>query len=158
MPPCRATEAGRALDFWIGAWTVTDGGDTTLGQSRIEWDANGCAVHEYWEGAQGGRGTSLFYFAVNDDTWHQVWVTGDTSQPWGLKFKDMIARGANGSVQLQSQQTARDGTPYLDRTTLTPNADGTVHQLIEVSSDEGVTWRTTFDALYSRDGEDENGD
>lgn len=153
MPPCRATEAGRALDFWIGEWTVTDGGDTVLGASRVEWDADGCAVHEYWQGAQGARGTSLFYFAVNEDTWHQVWVTGNTALPWGLKFKDMIARGEDGSVQFQSEQVNQDGVPYLDRTTLTPNEGGTVRQLIEISTDDGATWRTSFDAIYERGGE-----
>ena len=41
------------------------------------------------------------------------------------------------------------GGTYLDRTTLTPLADGRVHQRIEVSGD-GVAWRTVFDAIYVR--------
>ena len=148
--PCRATETGRALDFWIGDWRVTDGGDEFYGTNTIAWDAGGCAVHEYWEDRDGNRGTSLFYFAVNEDTWHQVWVTGNTGLPWGLKHKDMIAMRDDGAVQFQGESISQDGQPYLDRTTLTPNPDGTVRQLIEISSDNGATWRAGFDAIYTR--------
>jgi hypothetical protein len=35
-----------------------------------------------------------------------------------------------------------------DRTTLTGFGDGTVAQLIEQSHDGGVTWETSFDAVY----------
>lgn len=154
IPPCRASEAGRALDFWIGEWAVTDGDETALGSNRIEWDADGCAVHEYWQGLDGSQGTSLFYFVVTEDRWHQVWVTGNTALPWGLKFKVMVARGEDGAVQFQSDLTTREGAPYLDRTTLRPLPDGTVRQLVEVSIDNGLTWRTSFDAVYVRNGEE----
>jgi hypothetical protein len=40
----------------------------------------------------------------------------------------------------------------LDRTTLTPLADGRVRQVIERSSDGGTTWTTGFDAMYVRAG------
>lgn len=147
VPPCRATEVGRVLDFWLGEWRVTNDDDTqTYGSNSVVWDANGCAIHEYWESANGTRGTSLFYFSINEQTWHQVWVTGDTSQPWGLKHKDLIAFG-DGIVQFQGEQEGADG-PYLDRTTLVPHPNGTVRQVIEVSTDDGENWRTVFDAVY----------
>jgi len=150
MSPCRMSEAGRALDFWIGHWNVTNGADEFYGINRIEWDAGGCAVHEYWENREGHRGTSLFYFAVNEDTWHQVWVTENTGLPWGLKHKDLFEHFENGAVRFQGELTDQEGNPFLDRTTLTPNDDGTVRQLIEVSMDDGETWRTSFDAIYER--------
>ena len=93
MPPCRAAEVGRVLDFWMGRWDVSDGAGTPYGRNRIEWDADGCAIHEYWEGESGGRGTSLFYFDLNENTWHQIWVTGNTALPWGLKHKDLNVHG-----------------------------------------------------------------
>lgn len=147
---CRATPAGKALDFWIGSWEVTDGANTRYGSNHIEWDASGCAIHEFWEGEDGNRGTSLFYFAINEDTWHQVWVTSDTSRTGGLKHKDMVEISENGAVQFLGQMTTNEDHDYLDRTTLTPNADGTVRQLIEYSMDDGATWRAGFDAVYSR--------
>ncbi len=152
MAPCRETETARALDFWIGSWEVSDGRSTLYGLNRIEWDAGGCAIHEYWENSEGARGTSLFYYVVNEDSWHQVWVTEDTSTPWGLKLKDLVEVFDNGAVRFQGALTSNHGNAYLDRTTLTPNGDGTVQQLIEISMDSGETWRTTFDAVYSPAG------
>ena len=40
------------------------------------------------------------------------------------------------------------GATYLDRTTLTPRPGGEVRQHIEVSTDQGASWRSTFDAVY----------
>ena len=147
--PCRATETSRALDFWMGSWEVGDGDAVTYGSNSIEWDAGGCAIHEFWENTEGSRGTSLFYFDINADTWHQVWVSSDTSKPWGLKLKELIEVFDNGAVRFQGELISRHGEAYLDRTTLTPNDDGTVRQLIEISIDEGDTWRTAFEAIYS---------
>ena len=40
---------------------------------------------------------------------------------------------------------------WLDRTTLKPVDTGAVRQIIEISSDNGKPWKTTFDAIYRRD-------
>jgi hypothetical protein len=59
------------------------------------------------------------------------------------------------SIQLRHRRALEGGTgpsgeARLDRTTLAPEHDGSVRQKIEVSSDGGNTWRTTFDASYVR--------
>ncbi len=152
--PCRGTEVGRALDFWIGSWRVTSvSGEQSYGENDVTWDAGGCAIHEFWESADGTRGTSLFYFAINEQVWHQVWVSSDTSLPWGLKHKDMVSRAADGTLQFQGVSQGEDG-PYFDRTTLSPLDDGSVRQVIEISTDEGATWRQMFEAIYHPVGED----
>ncbi|MGD8867748.1 MAG: hypothetical protein PVI01_08960 [Gemmatimonadales bacterium] len=43
-----------------------------------------------------------------------------------------------------------DGRTYLDRTTLTPLDGDRIRQVIEISGQAGVTWRTTFDAIHER--------
>ena len=40
--------------------------------------------------------------------------------------------------------------PLRNRITWTPNSDGTVRQLWEVSKDQGESWQTEFDGLYKR--------
>ena len=50
-------------------------------------------------------------------------------------------------MRIQGRIHAEENRSYLDRTTLTDLGDGTVRQLIEVSMDEGVTWKATFDAV-----------
>lgn len=151
-PPCRAHENGSALDFWLGDWRVTSlDGKTEFGTNRIVADLDGCVVFENWTSAQGDEGKSLFSFDVRTGVWEQVWVTPDTSRPGGLKHKKLIERFDDGGVRFQgSYPGRREGVEVLDRTTLTPTENGAVRQHIEVSTDGGATWRTTFDALYVR--------
>lgn len=145
-PPCRATEAARALDFWVGSYNVMVG-ERRAGRNRIESVLDGCAIIEHWRSATGAEGKSLFYYDAREDTWTQVWVTGDTSKHWGLKVKRLAGIGEDGSVRSLSRQKADEGE-YLDRTTLEPGENGAFRQLIEISTDGGETWQTTFDALY----------
>lgn len=45
------------------------------------------------------------------------------------------------------------GRRCLDRTTLTPLPGGGLRQVIEISTDQGATWQTTFVAEYRRSGD-----
>jgi len=49
-------------------------------------------------------------------------------------------------LQGQLRDTAGNARP--DRTTLSSLPDGDVRQRIEMSTGEGVNWKTTFDAVY----------
>lgn len=150
-PPCRAHDTGDALDFWLGDWRVTSiDGKTFFGENHVTLNLDGCAVHEDWTGATGGRGQSLFFFDAREGQWAQIWVTADTSRAGGLKHKKLVERTADGGVRFEGELTGETGAPYLDRTTLAPLGGGDVRQLIEISVDGGMTWRTTFDARYSR--------
>ncbi len=51
-------------------------------------------------------------------------------------------------VRFQGRVYAEDDKSYLDRTTLTVLGGGRVRQIIEVSMDEGTSWRAVFDAEY----------
>lgn len=54
----------------------------------------------------------------------------------------------DGSVRFQASMRHPDAGEWLDRTTLTPLGDGMVRQLIEISRDQGESWRVAFDAIY----------
>lgn len=145
---CRTGDHATALDFWVGDWRVTDEADTKFyGTNRVERAVQGCAIFEHWTNRQGGEGKSLFYFDATKDTWAQVWVTGDTSRPGGLKLKMLVDSPGKGSARFRGELTHPDRGTWFDRTTLTPLADGTVRQHIEIS-DDGETWTTTFNAIY----------
>ncbi|MGD8277921.1 MAG: hypothetical protein PVH00_07835, partial [Gemmatimonadota bacterium] len=77
--------------------------------------------------------------------------TGSALAPGGTKQKALVARLEDGGVRFQGTITAADGRRWLDRTTLTPLPDRRVRQHIEISTDGGATWRTTFDAFYVPD-------
>src|SRR3954471_340170 len=144
-PACRATEVSRNLDFWVGNWDVYAGGELA-GTDLVERILGGCAVVEHWRGAGGDEGISLFAYDARRDLWTQTWVTGDTSQPGGLKFKLLRAHTPT-STTFQGELEGRSGAVYYDRTILNVQPGGSVHQEIQVSRD-GVAWHTVFDALY----------
>ena len=68
--------------------------------------------------------------------------------PGGLKEKELIESLPGGAIRFQGTIPLPDGRSYLDRTTLTPERDGRVRQVIEISVDGGATWEVRFDAMY----------
>ncbi len=146
---CPSDPAFHALDFWLGTWRVTDDG-RYAGTDVVASELDGCAVVEKWTDADGSRGMSLFVYDCFSGSWHQTWVTELATHVGGLKYKTLVARYSNGGVRFAGILPAPPGKPpILDRTTLTPLANGTVHQAIEISRDGGSTWATTFDAIYA---------
>jgi len=146
---CAAEPALGALDFWVGDWDVCVEGRGD-GRDRVRTVLDGCAVTEEWTATDGSRGSSLFYYVVNEKQWKQVWVTDQALQPGGLKEKRLIARFADGGVRFQGEIALPDGRRILDRTTLRPVDGDAVSQRIEMSRDGGDHWSTTFDARYQR--------
>lgn len=147
--PRRCTGAAfAALDFWLGDWDVSVPAGL-VGRNRIEKILDGCAIEELWTDVDGRAGRSLFYWIPVPGEWRQVWVTGDALAPGGVKEKRQVEAPA-GAIRFQGTIALVDGRSYLDRTTLTPLGDGRVRQHIEISTDGGATWRTTFDAVYVR--------
>ena len=148
---CTADARYSMLDFWLGDWDVYAGNEL-VGTNRIEKTLDGCAVLEQWRGAIGRRGMSLFY--VDDaGTWKQVWVSESATRPGGVKEKTGQRVPDTGQLRFQGRIRTDDMHSYLDRTTLTALEVDEVRQLIEVSTDEGATWKTVFDATYRRKDE-----
>lgn len=145
-PGCNELEVYRALDFWVGEWDVFIG-NRLVGHNLIEKTLDGCAVFEHWRASDGGEGRSLF-FVDYDGHWAQIWVSELAMTPGGVKEKVMVDDPPEGAVRFQGVIRHPEAGAWLDRTTLTPAEDGTVRQLIEISRDNGTTWRPTFDAIY----------
>jgi len=129
----------RQFDFWVGDWRVTTPDGKHAGDNRIEKVLDGCALHESWQGASGGRGFSYNAYDRTRGVWHQTWVDKQGNVlllEGGLKDGAMVLSGAQGGA--------------LNRITWTPNKDGSVRQLWEASTDQGKTWQTAFDGLYRK--------
>jgi len=139
-PACTAPEFAQ-FDFWVGDWEVyPTGTDKLVARSRIEKLYNGCAIRENWMPLSGKDGGSLNTYVTSAKEWRQLWT--DSSASWaefrgGFDGKAMVLTGtgfaANGA------QT---------RMAYSRNADGSVRQLGENSSDGGKTWVPSFDFTY----------
>lgn len=128
------------FDFWVGEWSVTEH-DQPAGKSRIEAILQNCAIAEHWSGAQGSNGKSYNAYDPDLKQWQQFWVaeSGTTLLlRGGLQGKAMVLEGDHHVA----------GAPRRERITWTPNADGSVRQLWEQSSDGGKSWTVAFDGLY----------
>ncbi len=141
--PCAAA-AYHQFDFWIGDWSVTENGKPA-GNNRIDRLLDGCALLENWVGAGGSRGHSLNFYDKQRQLWQQTWV--DVT-PSSLNLTGHFSDGhmvlSGGSVDPKTHQQV------VDRITWTPNADGTVRQLWDHSTDGGKNWSVVFDGLYRR--------
>ncbi len=139
---CREA-AQRQFDFWLGRWDVTVGANAA-GTNEITLEEDGCLLHEHWVGSRGGTGQSFNWFDRSTGLWHQVWVD---NQGNGLQ---LAGRFSEGRLTLLGKAPGPDGRPQDQRLSFTPNADGTVRQLWETSSDGGASWQVSFDGIYRR--------
>ncbi len=145
---CNDLPSYHLLDFWVGDWDVYVG-EELVGFNRIEKTFNGCAFSEHWVGSDGNEGESLF-FVSDSGEWKQVWITERANQPGGIKEKTIVEIAPEDGVRFQGVLYHPDAGQWFDRTTLKPVENGTVRQHIEISSDAGNTWETTFDAIYRK--------
>jgi hypothetical protein len=132
----------RQLDFWVGDWNVTSGGKQA-GTNLVTQEESGCLVHEHWTGAGGGTGQSFNFYDRSDGQWHQVWVSSNGTTLF------LSGRYADGRLVYGGVAPGPQRAPQQQRLTFFHNADGTVRQLWESSSD-GKQWQTVFDGLYER--------
>jgi len=141
-PGCAAPEYHQ-FDFWIGTWKVVDqsaqGGGGGGARNTISAINDGCAILEEYT-AGGFNGSSISYYDRHSETWHQVWIDN--------QGKPLVQEGKfeRGAMVLHS--TMADGSP--SRLSWTANADGSVRQVWEKSTDGGKTWTVVFDGLYTK--------
>lgn len=146
LAPCTAAEY-RQFDFWVGNWDVKDPAGQVIGTNRITREYDGCVLQEHWEarGAQKQIGSSFNTYSPAARHWHQTWV--DSTGGFLLLDGGMAGK----SMVLAGEMPARRGTGTVrHRIAFTPNADGTVRQLWEISVDGGQTWKVSFDGTYVR--------
>jgi hypothetical protein len=130
----------RQFDFWVGQWEVTVQGNPA-GTNIITREEQGCLIHEHWTGAKGGTGQSFNFFDASTRQWNR-----SQSTPSSLRLSGTFA---DNQMRLTGVAPGPDGKPQQQRLTFFKNADGTVRQLWETSSD-GSSWQVAFDGLYRR--------
>jgi hypothetical protein len=134
------------LDFWIGDWDTFDADaldKPSIARARVEPIAQGCAIHELYEQADGLIGDSILSYDPVRRQWQQTWVTnrGSLMVLWGT-FKD-------GALILEGEAHLRDGRSVMQRITWKAQDDG-VRESAVMSNDGGKTWTAAFDVLFRK--------
>lgn len=142
-PPACSGPEHRQFDFWVGEWTVTPTGKShVVASSLVEKLYGGCVVRENWMPLKGAPGGSLNnYF---EGRWRQTWVDASNSRA------DFVGGLVDGQMVLVGDWKGVNG-PGKDATirmTYSKNADGSVRQHGEQSTDFGRSWSTNFDFTY----------
>ena len=141
-PPPLPPES-RQFDFWIGDWNVTTPDGKPAGTNKIELVSGGAALLENWTGAGGGDGKSLNTYSRAKKQWQQFWVGT------GGGVLELAGGLVDGNMVLIGEHKTRAGQ-MTEKITWTPNADGSVRQHWEQSTDGGKTWTDAFDGLYRK--------
>lgn len=142
--PCKFEAESQQFNFWIGEWDVFSNG-TKQGDSRIEALKDGCLIVENYTNTAGYAGKSLNFYDPEAHKWQQLWVDNSGGI---IRYSGNFTDGAMRFTEGVHSQ--RGGKTVMSRMTFTPNADGSVRQFIEESSDEGKTWSVWFDGKYVR--------
>ena len=142
---CKAAEY-HLLDFWIGDWDTYEA-DAPAAQSEARTHvspiAQGCAIHELYEQADGLIGDSILSYDPVRKQWQQTWVTnrGSIMAITGT-FKD-------GALIMEGEAHLADGRTVTQRITWQAQGQG-VRESAVLSKDSGKTWTSAFDVLFLR--------
>ncbi len=149
QPPACQAASYRAFDFWLGEWRAyVTGTDRLAGLSTIKAEDAGCVITEHWRSQQslGFTGRSLNTYSAEAKHWEQFWVdsSGDITHFIGGPTADGMVLTAEDDIG----PGALD--PIFNRMTFTRNADGSVRQRGQASTDRGKTWSDRYDFTYRR--------
>jgi tetratricopeptide (TPR) repeat protein len=139
--PCRNQPEYRQLDFWLGEWDVEQGGQR-IARSSIQLIVDECVVFENFE-APGYVGKSLSAWDSGEKRWEQDY----TDSSGGSRF--WTGNLADGKM-VMLMDFDRNGTKVMNRMTYSKEGPDRVRQFIEISTDGGKSWSSSFDGMYVR--------
>ncbi len=134
----------QAFDFWLGHWQVTSKTDDIIRINHISKINNGCTILEEYSSPSGYVGKSLNIYDQQTKQWHQTWT--DSS---GLLLK-LQGGLENRAMVMKGKTLGSDQKEVLNKISWIPHSDGTVQQHWQISQDNGKTWQTAFDGLYTK--------
>ena len=133
--PCSAPEYHQ-FDFWAGRWDVYNPKGQLVAHSLIE-RVYDCGIRENWMPLGNPGGGSLSIYVPDQKRWEQFWIDSSGSRAF-------FTGGWNGTAMVI---TGKWGGPLV-RMSYSKNGDGSVRQLGEQSTDDGKSWKPSFDFTY----------
>lgn len=143
--PCISNPGNRALDFWLGQWTISAPGGTPSATSTVALELDKCLVVERWDGGRGHTGENLFGYSADDQSWHGLFADNE-----GRVHVFVDGKSSTGLAQFSGPSRGPNGETILNRVTIRRIDANNVEQVWEKSSDGGKTWSTAFRGEYTR--------
>jgi hypothetical protein len=143
-PPCARAEYHQ-FDFFIGDWDAYDvGSQKVKAHNVITRMLGGCAVREVYSRPDGYIGESFSVYDSVRAVWHQSWVTN--------RGEVLLLDGGvrNGDMVLSGPTPGLNGMRATIRGIWHAQANGSVRETAEQSSDGGTTWTPVFDLEFRR--------
>ena len=116
--PCASNPDSRALDFWLGEWTIGAAGGAPTATSTVALELDQCLVVERWDGGRGHTGENLFAYSADDRSWHglfadnegrvHVFLEGKACRAWPSSRPQPRAAGRNGPESSHHPPRQRD--------------------------------------------------
>jgi len=148
--PCASLPEYRQLDFWIGEWDVSPAvkkNNNPPSRSRIERALDQCVISETYVTRGTYSGRSLNSYNPVKKRWEQFYV----DNTGGVHHYTGQARDGNLYYEAEGLPSGGPGSPLAKvKMTFFKQGPDQVRQLGEQSTDEGKTWSTTYDLVYSR--------
>lgn len=146
---CDAVPENRQFDFWLGAWDVRPYATPNLpptARSIIERANGNCTIVENYYTKGGYVGKSFNIYDPVQRKWRQFWNdNGGTVIEFFGEFD-----AAEKALKYRSESINAQGQKQLGKMTFYNLDANRVRQLWEMSTDDGKTWITAFDGLYTR--------
>jgi hypothetical protein len=143
--PCVSNPGNRALDFWLGQWSVSAPGSAPSATSTVSLELDKCVVVERWDGGRGHVGENLFAYSDDDKKWHGLFADNE-----GRVHVFLEGEASPSQVRFSGPSQSSDGETFLNRVTIRRIDADTVEQAWEKSSDGGKTWTNAFRGQYTR--------
>ena len=142
---CSAMFLSRALDFWLGNWTVSYPGGPKGSASKVALQLDKCLVVEHWGDSNGHRGENVFAYGRDDHTWHGLFADNR-----GRLHVFVEGTVAAGTAEFIGPSRGGDGGAVLNRLRVIRVDANTLKQTWDKSVDGGHTWKPDFALNYRR--------
>jgi len=134
----------RAFDFWLGTWQVTTTNDTIIRHSKISAINDGCTILEEYSTPSGYTGKSLNIYDNTTKKWHQTWTDN------GGLLLQLNGNLVGNSMVMTGLTIDENNKSIVNKITWSPMYKDSLRQFWQTSRDNGKTWQTAFDGLYTR--------
>ena len=143
--PCTTNPESRALDFWLGDWSVAGPGASPSAMSSVTAVLDQCIIVETWDGGRGHTGENWFGYNADDKSWHAMFADNH-----GRVHVFVNGKVEMGSAEFSGPSQGTDGETIINRIRIVRIGPDNVAQIWEKSTDHGTTWITEFRGEYSR--------